>query len=239
MFAVLGVLLWVRVEQARFDEQNAAREQRGVAPRTCDVPMTLWMLGIAVYCLYHSYCHKHALRLLAPYHDELRAPLRVRVINGGRLVIGLAWAVAGVVWVAEAERCPTEAPDFYRSLQVLSVLILAMMVNTLAFFSCRFCLLTTLQRWGLLRSPVAAPDGTVAHLPLVPFDPETFRDDGACPAECPVCIAEFGPDGAIRRTPCGHVFHETCLQNWLLVARTCPCCRADVARPCVHVADLA
>ncbi|KAJ1912164.1 positive regulation of toll-like receptor 2 signaling pathway [Tieghemiomyces parasiticus] len=33
---------------------------------------------------------------------------------------------------------------------------------------------------------------------------------------------------ALRRMPCQHVFHETCLFSWLAVSNTCPTCRYEI-----------
>ena len=45
--------------------------------------------------------------------------------------------------------------------------------------------------------------------------------------ECPICYEalEASPSGA---TSCGHVFHNTCLNEWLLTRHTCPMCRTGV-----------
>lgn len=43
---------------------------------------------------------------------------------------------------------------------------------------------------------------------------------------CPVCIAPFGNNSAIRLA-CGHCFHDSCGQNWVKTKQpsTCPLCR--------------
>jgi len=46
--------------------------------------------------------------------------------------------------------------------------------------------------------------------------------------ECPVCY-EVIAAGESTRTPCGHVFHQSCMSTWLERATTCPSCRAVVA----------
>jgi hypothetical protein len=46
--------------------------------------------------------------------------------------------------------------------------------------------------------------------------------------ECPVCY-EVITASESTRTPCGHVFHQSCMSTWLERATTCPSCRAVVA----------
>ncbi|KXS14670.1 hypothetical protein M427DRAFT_70453 [Gonapodya prolifera JEL478] len=48
--------------------------------------------------------------------------------------------------------------------------------------------------------------------------------------ECPVCLDPlFAPNKVIRRLPCGHRFHTTCVDAWLVQRRgVCPVCRRDL-----------
>jgi hypothetical protein len=43
--------------------------------------------------------------------------------------------------------------------------------------------------------------------------------------ECAVCMERFGEGDEIRKMPCSHVFHQTCIFKWLRVSRLCPHCR--------------
>jgi len=57
-------------------------------------------------------------------------------------------------------------------------------------------------------------------------------------AECCICLDYYHSGDAVVKLPCGHVFHHSCLERWLLQAqafrdRACPLCKADplVMRP--------
>lgn len=62
---------------------------------------------------------------------------------------------------------------------------------------------------------------------------------------CIICLARLSEPSALKATevqasemawiPCGHVLHDTCLQEWCQVSNTCPTCRA--AFESVHVLD--
>ena len=43
--------------------------------------------------------------------------------------------------------------------------------------------------------------------------------------ECSICLNRPTKKKEIFKTKCGHVFHETCIYNWLLENETCPVCR--------------
>ncbi|CAI9266460.1 unnamed protein product [Lactuca saligna] len=47
--------------------------------------------------------------------------------------------------------------------------------------------------------------------------------------ECAVCLIEFTDHEALRLLPeCNHVFHRTCIDEWLALHVTCPVCRASL-----------
>ena len=43
-----------------------------------------------------------------------------------------------------------------------------------------------------------------------------------------ICMTEYKEGEVIVVTPCHHVFHKCCCQEWFQLARTCPVCRTDV-----------
>ncbi|KAG1363776.1 putative E3 ubiquitin-protein ligase XERICO [Cocos nucifera] len=47
--------------------------------------------------------------------------------------------------------------------------------------------------------------------------------------DCRVCLVRFEPESVVNRLPCGHLFHETCLERWLDYHHaTCPLCRSHL-----------
>ncbi|CAD8061196.1 unnamed protein product [Paramecium sonneborni] len=47
---------------------------------------------------------------------------------------------------------------------------------------------------------------------------------------CTVCLIEYDKDSICRVTPCVHVFHSDCLQQWMVEKKheTCPMCREEL-----------
>lgn len=43
--------------------------------------------------------------------------------------------------------------------------------------------------------------------------------------ECGVCLEGFEEGEKLRKMPCEHYFHESCVFKWLQVSRLCPYCR--------------
>merc|ERR1712226_769025 len=77
-----------------------------------------------------------------------------------------------------------------------------------------------------MQSDQIAPEGTMELQETIDFDIEAFGDS----LQCPTCLEDFSKEHAIKKTICGHFFHEECLEPWLRMNRTCPLCRADLAQ---------
>ncbi|MCO5587786.1 hypothetical protein L7F22_041738 [Adiantum nelumboides] len=60
-------------------------------------------------------------------------------------------------------------------------------------------------------------------LPTVPFD--ASRDDN----QCAVCLGEYQIDEKLQELPlCKHLFHISCIDEWLAKNATCPICRTSL-----------
>ncbi len=46
--------------------------------------------------------------------------------------------------------------------------------------------------------------------------------------ECAICLVKFEEMDTIRRTPCSHAFHKTCIDAWCYENLTCPMCRKNL-----------
>lgn len=49
--------------------------------------------------------------------------------------------------------------------------------------------------------------------------------------ECSVCLNPVRCTRTTKRLPCNHLFHGTCISDWLLTHNNCPNCRTEVKRP--------
>ena len=47
---------------------------------------------------------------------------------------------------------------------------------------------------------------------------------------CTICLESFKHNEEIRMLPCLHVFHSTCVDNWLRRCATCPICKLSIKR---------
>ncbi|KAK9908647.1 hypothetical protein WJX75_000927 [Coccomyxa subellipsoidea] len=55
---------------------------------------------------------------------------------------------------------------------------------------------------------------------------------------CSVCLGEYEVDERVKRLPpCGHEFHEACIDLWLTNHVTCPMCRCSLLPPQANAAE--
>ncbi|CAN1307971.1 RING-H2 finger protein ATL8 [Linum perenne] len=56
--------------------------------------------------------------------------------------------------------------------------------------------------------------------------------------DCVICIGELTEGETVRFMPgCGHVFHASCVDGWLMRNCSCPTCRAPIGFGCDDVAS--
>merc|ERR1719277_1821520 len=60
---------------------------------------------------------------------------------------------------------------------------------------------------------------------------EEGQEEG--PTECCLCLEAYQPDHRVRVLPCGHFFHQGCVDAWFqakrFLPRTCPLCKRNPA----------
>lgn len=74
--------------------------------------------------------------------------------------------------------------------------------------------------------PVAPPAATRSHAFLPPG-----RSYYSCD-ECAICLSDFVDGDKVRVLPCGHIFHRSEIDDWLVrIRKVCPICKRDVTVP--------
>jgi len=49
--------------------------------------------------------------------------------------------------------------------------------------------------------------------------------------ECSICLENnFENSDPLRKLNCGHIFHKTCIKDWIELNKTCPLCRKTVEK---------
>jgi len=66
----------------------------------------------------------------------------------------------------------------------------------------------------------------VENLPKVKITEENISDYKE--NDCLVCLCDFEIDQISAKMKCSHIFHDTCINDWLKVHNTCPVCRDEM-----------
>mmetsp|Transcript_16789 Transcript_16789/g.36097 ORF Transcript_16789/g.36097 Transcript_16789/m.36097 type:complete len:474 (-) Transcript_16789:67-1488(-) len=69
---------------------------------------------------------------------------------------------------------------------------------------------------------------TLEQIERFPWPPTDLRSAGQ--STCMVCLTDFSQGDECRRLPCRHVFHSSCVDEWLRRCTDCPICKANVDR---------
>ncbi|CAF0782603.1 unnamed protein product [Didymodactylos carnosus] len=61
------------------------------------------------------------------------------------------------------------------------------------------------------------------HLPIVKYDEKKIKQ-----SDCAICLIDFEQNQEVRQLPCSHVYHQKCIDQWLLKQFICPSCLTNV-----------
>lgn len=75
-------------------------------------------------------------------------------------------------------------------------------------------------------STTTHPDGAMDNVVGdIESNPQSNNEDTLC---CSICLAEYVPSEHLIMLPCRHVYHKSCVTEWLLAHTQCPLCKQDV-----------
>lgn len=157
------------------------------------------------------------------------------------------WTILGSFWLAEVlEHTPTclpsgTDPKFVIFWQVLCYLWI------IIYFVCVAIALALRHRQQRADADIRAIQNDdsrerwgsmTATWNLAPLLGLSAKEISALPAcartdcketECSICLSAFQQGDTMRRLPtCGHCFHQSCIDLWLLRQNKCPLCKGDV-----------
>ena len=61
-------------------------------------------------------------------------------------------------------------------------------------------------------------------LPFVKYDKNKYSEN----YQCIICMEEFQKNEKVKLLPCGHIFHDNCIKEWLMKQKTCPFCKSEI-----------
>ena len=64
----------------------------------------------------------------------------------------------------------------------------------------------------------------IENLPNVYYDKDKYSEN----YQCIICMEEFQKKEKVKLLPCGHIFHDNCIKEWLLKQKSCPFCKSEI-----------
>lgn len=80
-------------------------------------------------------------------------------------------------------------------------------------------------------------EADLLDIPVSRFDQASFREDASgCEREedahdCAICYRTYEAEEQVRTLHCGHFFHISCVDPWLLQKNSCPICKKRATKP--------
>ena len=102
--------------------------------------------------------------------------------------------------------------------------IFACMICTEVYFYC-FSPTTRINPSGQIVPPL--PVYNYGSTGITNLEDENSVHSISDDAICVICMETYDEEQGINRLHCSHIFHHTCLQEWLLRSFTCPICRQN------------
>ncbi len=142
-------------------------------------------------------------------------------------------ARARQVWVFSSDTCSaTNHTLFVYSIALIILVYVSICFPLLVFLALCVCLPCVLLFLRLVAEPEGAPSQVVENLPKRTFDRDHDRVPPGQPApSCAICMQDYQFGDELRVLPCKHEFHVGCVDQWLVLKKTCPFCRRDVTNP--------
>lgn len=199
----------------------------------CDQPLGRWLLVVILalpirtfFVLLHKY-----LRSVSEGEDTFGTLVTGRILNTWTFVGNPLLIWFGYHYMDSSHTCHKTNPELYKFAQIFLIyqLVIAIVGVVVLFGATGLILFLWVNGAfddgpGLAR---AASPGTVDKLETVHFSPSMADNEDAM--ECCVCQVGYEASSRIKKTPCGHFFHEECLKTWLeKYAKSCPICRLDL-----------
>ncbi|CAF1295110.1 unnamed protein product [Rotaria sp. Silwood1] len=147
--------------------------------------------------------------------------------------------------------CAAVAPDFYKVLWIWHLILVfpPLAIWPLTFLVCCLsvalgaCLLycfpasiivpllemlgeRLMDIYGANNQNTPSSPNTIEALPMVVFGEASNEFNQT---ECVICKTNYKANENVKRLPCGHFFHQSCVAHWLAITRICPVCRHRIS----------
>jgi len=146
-------------------------------------------------------------------------------------IFWIIWAVFGIVWSFQANKCASVIPYVYMVCMMLAIFHiiivgLPLLVCCISIPAGMLAYMCFPRVFGIQTIYKASPR-LIKKVTRV----ETFTSESGMAVEdacCAICLCEYMDGDELRYLNCGHHFHGECVTGWLLKNKTCPFCKQEI-----------
>lgn len=144
-------------------------------------------------------------------------------VNKVLSVVVYGWQILGIVWIVNASSCELS----YICKVNAGGAMLKMLLSWICF---------QYQFSRQQEEPAEAMEETeqqgasrelIDSIQIIEYSADVLSD-GRPETACAVCLSEFDNGQLLRRLPCGHHFHQHCIDKWLARSKVCPLCKQNI-----------
>lgn len=70
-----------------------------------------------------------------------------------------------------------------------------------------------------------ATESDIDAIPTIVLSSSNMASVGVEDMSCSICLNEMVVGESVKKVSCKHLFHQVCLDEWLLINNSCPSCR--------------
>eukprot|EP00927_Polykrikos_kofoidii_P072193 TRINITY_DN68338_c0_g1_i1.p1 TRINITY_DN68338_c0_g1~~TRINITY_DN68338_c0_g1_i1.p1 ORF type:complete len:296 (-),score=13.12 TRINITY_DN68338_c0_g1_i1:41-928(-) len=187
--------------------------------KSCDSPLATWLFITQLFPAVQR-------NISVLVHFAKCVNMKAYIVNTLRLFL----LTFGAVCVYTSKSCSSTNPPLYKFCTLYMALQCVGFVCHIALPRIAVALVLYGLRHDWFPINTGASRDTIKKIATVqiPGSIDPGCDDADWPEECCCCWECWDGGRAIKKTPCGHYFHEDCLGKWLHYSTTCPLCRADL-----------
>jgi len=209
----------------------------------CDQPLMLYIqvqLGIlsVVFILrIWTTMNDYRATTLNPIEFSICMRFQTRIALFFQRVMNMLWCVwflIGAVWTFKSHTCSATSPSLYIfSITIviinLSIIGICILCCFCGFICLGFCYMLNPSSFRPEDEIRGAPKKVIEKLETKIFTKGLVEDEND--AKCAICLNNYEEGDELRYLPCkpkNHHYHKDCVDEWLVLNKTCPFCKRAI-----------
>ncbi|KAM0671957.1 hypothetical protein CWI42_041050 [Ordospora colligata] len=179
---------------------------------TCEMPLKFFLLVYVVMTIarFGIFLSKNLAFFRINRIPEYREDADANLLSNFTEILLLFWYLIGFGWLQECKNCNVTNPLLYYTSAVFITL------GFVAFIAPLLAIMLLLFLITFIKPKLQE---------ILYKDQNDLSDDTY---HCTICFDNYVPGTKLKLLPCGHHFHQECIDEWLDLKDTCPLCKKNI-----------